>query len=73
MDDEARQKIESAEDYVYLARFQFSMKKLLERYPDGVPNRLIAQGLLLTEDEVEAKFQAVIRKIRRALKVTVGE
>lgn len=66
---EAKRLIETDEDFVYLKRFGFSLKKLLERYPDGVPSKVIAQALLMTEEEVEELYQSVVVKMREALKV----
>ncbi len=52
--DEAQKLIHEDENFVYLKRFEYSLPAVLERYPDGAPTRLIAQGLMLTEDDVTA-------------------
>lgn len=61
------------EDFVALKRFDCSIRKLLERYPDGAPDRLIAQGLGVTEERVEAWYQEVIVKLRELMKVRDAE
>lgn len=68
--DEARARLQSDLDFVYLPKFEFSLQKLMERYPDGVPDRLIAQALMLTEDDVEEMFQSAVLKLRKMMKVS---
>lgn len=68
--EEARQKVLEDPDFILLPRFECSIAKLLRRYPEGtVPDRYIAQGLLITEDDVQAKYEAVVKKLRRSMKV----
>jgi len=67
--EEARRRIEHDDDFVFVKRFDYSLTKLLERYPDGAPNRVIAQALLTTEEDVEAQYDRITRKTRRKMKV----
>lgn len=67
--NEAKQLIDTEPDFVYMKRFDFSLDKLMERYPDGAPTKIIAQAMMMTEDEVEELYQLVIVKMRQALKV----
>lgn len=60
-------------DFVNLKKFDFSVEKVLDRYPDGAPVRLIAQGLMMTEAEVQAMLHQVVRKLRTALGVEVDD
>jgi hypothetical protein len=62
--DEAKRLVETDPDFVYTKRFSFSLKKLLERYPDGCPDRVIAQALLVSEPEVEELYQKAVIKLR---------
>ena len=64
-----RTRISTDPDYIYLPRFDFSVEKLLDRYPDGVPEKLIAQGLLMTEEEVQALYEQTIQKLQASLGV----
>lgn len=57
-------KIMEDPDYIDIKRFDFSLKKLLERYPDGCPNRIIAKALDISEEEVEAKYEEIVQKLR---------
>jgi hypothetical protein len=67
--NEAKQLIETEPDFVYMKRFDYSLNKLMDRYPDGAPTKIIAQAMMMTEDEVEELYEAVIVKMRAALKV----
>lgn len=67
--DVAKKKIDEEEDFIYSKRFDFSLKKALERYPDGMPPKMVAQALLMSEEEVEALFQKILLKIRKEMKV----
>jgi len=67
--DQAKKKIETEPDFIYSNRFGHSLKKCLERYPDGAPTKVIAQVLLMTEEEVELVHQDIIKKLRVLMKV----
>lgn len=70
--DEVRERLEKEPDFVYLPKFEFSLKKLMERYPEGVPDKLIAAGLMLTEEEAEDLFRSAVSKLRRSMGVRRG-
>lgn len=61
--------IETDEDFIASKRFDFSLKKLLERYPEGAPDKVIAQALLVTEEELAELEKSVIEKLRAGLQV----
>lgn len=62
-------KIVNEEDFIAIKRFDYSLNKMLERYPNGVPDRIIAQALLMDEEEVEELYQRVIVKLRERMKI----
>jgi len=71
---EAKSLVETDPDFVAVKRFDYSLKKLMEKYPpekypDGVPTKVIAQALMITEDEVEELYEQVILKLRSALNI----
>lgn len=71
---EAQALVETDPDFVAIKRFDYSLKKLMAKYPpdkhpDGVPTKIVAQALMITEDEVEELYESVILKLRQALKV----
>lgn len=75
---EAKAKLASDPDFVAIKRFDYSLKKLLERYPiekypEGVPVRVMAQALLLTEDEVEDEYERAILKMRMLMNVDLSD
>ena len=63
MDDTLR-KIEEDPDFINLKRYGYSLKRVLERYPDGAPENLIAQALCMTEDEVEGAYMDIVEVLR---------
>lgn len=68
---EARELLANSPDWIHSKRFDFSIKKLLERYPDGAPSKVIAQALMMTEDELQELEASIIIKIREQLNVTI--
>jgi len=69
--NEAKHLINTDPDFVYMKRFDYSLDKLMDRYPDGAPTKIIAQAMMMTEDEVEDLYETVIVKMREALKVSL--
>lgn len=61
---EATQRIREDPDFVALKRFDYSLEAVIERYPDGCPDRVIAQALMISEVEVEELYQKAIVKIQ---------
>lgn len=68
---EARDRILNDEDFIYSKRFEYSLAKVEERYPDGVPHRLIAAMLLITEEDVQAHYDRIVRLLRAKMGVTI--
>jgi hypothetical protein len=68
---EARRRVKQEPDFVYLKRFNYSLLELLERYPEGAPDRLIAQGLLLSVEEVQTIYENILAKLRNQIGVTI--
>jgi hypothetical protein len=66
---EARKLILNDPNFVYLKRFDFSLNQLVERHPEGVPDRIIAAALMMTEEDVEDMYQSIVLKLRHAMKV----
>lgn len=59
--------VSSDPDYIALARYDNSLTKLLERYPDGCPDHVAAKALGLTEEEYQARYEAIVARIRAGL------
>lgn len=66
---EVKAKLDQDPDFVYLKRFDYSLKKVMLRYPDGCPTRVIAQALLMTEEDVELMHKRIIAKLQELMGV----
>lgn len=66
---EIRNRLVNEPNFINLKRFDYSLKKLLERYPEGCPVRVIAHALVLAEVEVEDLYQQAVEHLREAMGV----
>jgi hypothetical protein len=57
--------------YVAINRFDCSLPDLLERYPDCVPDHVINQALMLSEEEASNLYTSIVSKIRKDFNVKV--
>jgi len=62
-------KIETEDDFIYCPRLGNSLKKLIEKNPDGVDESRIAKVLLISEEEVKELFDSAISKIRNLMEI----
>lgn len=69
MIDEKKLKLMEDEDFIDYPKFKNSLKKLVDKYPDGVDNETIAKVLDMTEEEVEETYQSAIKKLQARLGV----
>lgn len=69
MIDEKKLKLMEDEDFIDYPKFKNSLKKLIDKYPDGVDNETIAKVLDITEEEVEQIYQSAIKKLQARLGV----
>lgn len=67
--DDIVAKIKEDPDYVDLKRFNYSLKEAMARYPDGVPDRIIASGLRMSLEELNQTYANIVKKLRIAMKV----
>ena len=68
---EAERRIAEDPDFVNLKRYGYSLAAVLEAFPNGCPDKLIAQALLVTEDDVPAMEDVITTKLRRSMKVNL--
>lgn len=54
-------------DFVCMKRFGFSLRRLIERYPEGAPDSVIAQALNISESEVERRYQSIVQVLRESV------
>lgn len=64
---EIKDLIESDPDFINIKRFDYSLSNLLKRYPEGVPDRIIAAALQMTEDEIQSLYTTVLDKLRKKI------
>lgn len=69
--EEIRELIQKDSNFIYSKRFDFSLEKLLERYPEGAPTKVIAQVLLITEEEVDKLVEEAVVALRLKMKIEV--
>jgi hypothetical protein len=70
--DEARARIINEPDFVNLPHFDFSLSKVLDKFPDGAPDVIVAKALMITEDDVSVQYEQIVRKLRRMMGVRRG-
>ncbi len=68
-DEEAKKKLDAEPDFAFVKRYEYSMKVLEERYPEGAPDNIIAQALMIEEEQVEPALNKLIVKMRGLMKV----
>jgi hypothetical protein len=56
-------------DFVDMPKFGNSLNKMLDAYPDGVPETLIKKALHLTQKELDDIYNCAIIKLRHGFKV----
>jgi len=68
-EEEISRRLAEEDDFVNLSKFDYSIESLLKRYPDGAPDRFIAKGLCIPEEQVESIYRNVVVKLRSLMKV----
>ena len=57
-------KIAKDPDFVAIPRYSHSLSKLLDRYPDKVPNHIISQALGMTDEEVSNYYNGIVEELQ---------
>ncbi len=63
-----QKKITEDPDFIYCPRLGNSLKKLINKHPEGVDDERLEKVLLMTSDEIEAIYQAALSKLRKSIK-----
>ena len=71
--EEAQRQLHSNPDFVNLKRYGYSLEAVAAQFPQGCPDKVIAQAMLITEDDVPAMKEAVMLKLRAAMKVKIDD
>lgn len=67
--DEARERIATEPDFIFLKRFDYSLASLVQKHPGGVSNRVVAAALMVTETDVDDIYENIILKLRDIMKI----
>ena len=55
------------EDYIRCPKFSNSLNKFTQKNSEGVENSTIARLLMMSEEEVEAKYQEAVAMLREEM------
>jgi hypothetical protein len=71
-DTDLQDKVANDADFVNLKRYNYSLERLLVKYQDNpIPDRVIAQALNITEQELHEEFARLVDKLRDRMGVTL--
>ena len=62
------EKISSEDDYIYSKKFNNSLNDILQKYPDGVPNNLIAKVLKIKASQIDSMLNRIFTKLKEQMK-----
>jgi hypothetical protein len=51
-------------DFILLRRYNYSLQKLVDKYPDGCPDHIIATALGVDEAAVKERFSKIVACLR---------
>lgn len=51
-------------DWINLKRFNNSLIEVLNRYPDGCPDHIVAGALMIEENEIEILYAQIVLRLR---------
>jgi len=63
--------LEQDDDWIAIKRLDYSLANLLAKYPDSVPDNIIASALMMSPEEVEDLYQETIQELRELMGVTL--
>lgn len=68
--DAVRQMVNDDPDFVAIPRHGCSLARVVAAYPNGAPDRVIAQALSISEADLESTYASIVAKLQSALKIT---
>jgi hypothetical protein len=63
-----QEKINTDPDFIYSKKFNNSLAEIIKKYPNGVPDNLIAKVLKLKTSQYNNIFNKILSKLRDSLK-----
>ena len=73
LSDDKLKKIHEDPFWVNAKRYDFNLKNMILRFPDGCPDRIIAHALGLTEEELRTTYDSALKKLQKSMGVTFNE
>lgn len=61
--------LSNEEDFILLRRYNYSLQKLVDKYPEGCPDHIIATALGVDEAVVKERFAKIIACLRAQMVV----
>jgi len=65
--EEALFRINNDPEFVYLKRLDYSLTRVIERFPEGAPDRTVAQALMITAEDVHRIYNDIVMRLRAKL------
>lgn len=65
--EDKKKRVLTDPNFVALQSCDFSLEKLVEKYPEGAPDKVIAAALMIEEREVEELYQAAVEKLQQLM------
>lgn len=62
--EEAITRLHLDPDFVCIKRFDHSLENLLKRFPEGAPDKTIAQALMIPIEDVERLYNDIMSKLK---------
>jgi hypothetical protein len=69
INQETVDKINSEFDFINLKRYEYSMKKLLNKHESGVSDSMISTALCIPEKKVLELYESAVANLRKIMKV----
>ena len=67
--EQIKDKLRNDPGFISMKRFDFSIDKLEQRYPDGPPDHIIAQALGLEPEELKDLYRSIVQKLKTSMGV----
>ncbi len=74
MDDKLRELVRTDENTIALKRYEHSLAVLRAKYKDDpIPNKLMASALLLSEEELAAEYERIVKKLQSLMSPSTAD
>lgn len=70
-EEEIRDKIRNDPSFINAKRFDFKIGNLEEKFPDGCPDHVIADVLMIPAESIESEMAAIVEKMRTSMGVVL--